>query len=408
MPVFVFLLLCGAVRAQTPRYDRPIHRTDLFVAARYQQDSVLIFFSNEGTAEGLPAMGRAMGRAIGQVTGQVTGQAVPHPMSAAQTRLLPPRSRLSGARTDAEKSLWYADWPVNGAPAPRLGDHFRIQIGGVRTVQATLRTLAFLPACYSTWLVGIATVAAQDQPLYRASATSAAAGPWGGFLASKAPVAAGSTKNGATAETAGSKTAESLLGPVLSSTAKDFPLSAADRAKVERALNNNLATNYATLLTSRQQIYQHSNPSPLVQVQGSSALLQGKAKLVYLVQKVVVAPGTASQGVVRYYVRAQWRSQGQALYFIHAWFTPDFALSFTSDSGVPAGSGQVAALDAPGHHAGRILNIFVDQITDELGRRRVVHRLLMEQSDTGSKSYVVMQWSPGALLPIGTYFGSGC
>ncbi|MHB1021574.1 MAG: hypothetical protein ACYC46_02410 [Acidobacteriaceae bacterium] len=374
----ILLLGCACV-AQTAHYDRPLHRTDLFVAGRYGDNTVLLFFSNEGLAAGVP----------------LKGEPLPHPLPGPQSAMVAASSRLSAAQTAAEIRTWYADWPANGAPAPHVGDRFDIEIGGTQQVQANLRTLAFLPACGSTWLVGIAEVAQKDRVVYRAGFRSATGGPWGGFLAHEVKASQAAVSSTA---------ATPLLGPVLLSTDKNFPLSTADRAKIERILKDRLAAEYATLLGERQAMYQQTHPTPFAQVEGSSTLLKGKARLVYLLQKVTVAPGTE-----RYYVRAEWRSGSKSLYFLHAWFTPSFALDFFGDSGVPdSGAADDFTQGRSSHHAGRILNVFVNQVNDVDGKPTTVYRLLMQQSDVGSTSYVVMQWSPGALLPIGTYFGDGC
>lgn len=376
--------------AQTAHYDRPLHRTDLFVAGRYDDNTVILFFSNEGTAAGVPAKGKPL----------------PHPLPGPQSMMVAASSRLSAAQAPGEIKTWYADWPANGAPAPRVGDRFDVEIGGSQHVQANLRTLAFLSACGSTWLVGVAEVAQWDGAVYRAGLRSATSGPWGGFLARKVMSAQAATRSSVAKSTTNTALTGTnpLLGPVLLSTDKAFPLSSSDRAKIERVLNDQLTAEYATLLKERQQIYRQSHPTPFAQVEGSSALLKGKARLVYLLQKVTVAPGTE-----RYYVRAEWRSGGRSLYFIHAWFTPSFALDLLGDSGVPDSSaGDNFSQGRPSHHEGRILNIFVDQVEDVDGKPTTAYRLLMQQSDVGSTGYVVMQWSPGALLPIGTYFGDGC
>ena len=346
---------------QRKNYAQPLHRTDMFLAARYDAESVAIFFSDEGNVRGTPHGWK-------QQTGKGIWDA----------------SHLLVVQGDAAAKTWRADWPANGGAVPKVGDSFRVDVGSGRYVHVELKRLAFLPGCRATWMAGIARVADADMAAFHVEAREP-------FLALKA-------------DAVEVKESASLMGAASLSTAPDFPLVAKQRAALEGALKLKLQVDYTSLLSEREQLYQQTHPTPLAQVNGSDALLKETATLVYLVQRVTVAPG-----IERYYVRAEWKSGDRVLYVMRAWFTPAMELETVTDSEVPRAGGMRGRddleSDALDLHAGQLRNVFAWKHTNEMGEQVVEHLLLMQLI---RGRYMLMRWTPGGILPAGVSFGLGC
>ena len=428
---FFCLLPCSlAHSAATVNYARPLHRTDLFLAVPYQSRTVLVLFSDEGNAPGTPH----------------AGQPLAHPMSPLSLSGIV-HGRLTAVANASEKISWYADWPPNGAPAPRIGDRFKIALGGAIKVTATLTQLAFLPTCHATWIVGVATLDASDPAAHAATASGSQAiflaqpvssGPIGGTSPANAPMdGQGRMAVSTGLPEIGSAVASSMseIGPLIFSIGSDALLSPEARRKIEQALNQQMEADYSATLGQRQALYQQTHPTPFAEVVGNSALLQGKAMLVYSMQQVAVAEGTE-----RYYVQAQWRSGRKNVYLVRAWFTPAFALESTTDSGVPEGEaarniegnaalairniekGRGRTVGIAGSKTGRepvgpssdILNVFdasLVHVTETVGLIELPqpgNLILMRQGGLVGLRYVLLRWTPGGLLPAGVYFSMGC
>ena len=390
----------GAQSAPVRNYARPLQRTDLFLAVPYGSGKVLILFSGEGAG--------GAGRPLAVLSAGIV------------------RGRLSVVANALERKAWYADWPANGAPAPQVGDRFTVAVGGARGASATLTELGFLATCHPTWIVGVAAVedGGAEALTGADSARSAAvflAWPTvkttvnGGGSSGQSPAQAPGRTSAQTPGVASAQTSPAPpedLGPVVFSGESSPALGAEARRRMEEALNQRMVGDYTALLSERQMLYQQTHPTPLAEVEGDSALLHGTAKLVYSVQRVQVAEGTA-----RYYVRAQWRSGGKNLYFLRAWFTPEFSLESALDSGIPEGPDALDLERKNGERKGAttdILNVFdasVVHVTERVGLIELQepgNLIVMRQSGPLGLRYVLLRWSPSGLLPAGVSFSPGC
>lgn len=329
-------------------------------------------------------------------------------MAAASSSII--HGRLIAALDASEMKQWYADWPPNGAPAPRVGDRFNIALGGAESVGATLAQLAFLQTCQASWIVGVATADSGESGLLQSpmAALASSVSPQAIFIARPAE----ESPQGAAPPAHASK---GDIGPAIFSTDPNPLLTAEARRRIEQGLNLRMEADYTSLLSQRQALYQQTHPTPFADVEGNTALLRGAAKLVYSLQRVDVAKGAA-----RYYARAQWRAEGKNVYFIRAWLTPEFGLESVVDSGIPEGA-DARNIEARGGSAKQseqqssdIANVFdgsLVRLVEHVGlieMEQPGNLFVMRQAGQTGVRYDLMRWTPEGLLPVGASFGAGC
>jgi len=147
------LLLCFAAAAAdlcaapVPRVDPAIARADVFVAARYDADTALVFFHTASIA-GSPGVPAGPWPQTGVAVAWVTG------------------THLQLAPAGEEKQ-WASQWPGGPSFAPQIGEEFVLATGGSARVRGMLGSLGYLPDCnQQTWLVGLVRVDAVDRADY--------------------------------------------------------------------------------------------------------------------------------------------------------------------------------------------------------------------------------------------------
>jgi hypothetical protein len=130
-----------------------ILRTDAFVAAEYDTNTALVFFSSSALV--LPGLGAPAG-AWPPMSRQAAAQ-----WAGEQTHL-----RLAGSNGEAQ---WRHYWPGGEGYAPKLGGAYVLALGGNRSVRGTLSSIGYLTVCEQTWLVGLVSVDEVDRSRYAGS-----------------------------------------------------------------------------------------------------------------------------------------------------------------------------------------------------------------------------------------------
>jgi hypothetical protein len=152
--VLALVCVAAACMAQARAADAPaILRTDAFVAAQYDANTVLVFFN---TVVMPPALGAPAG-AWPPMSQQ--GAAA---WAGAQTQL-----RLTDISGEMQ---WRQYWPGGEAYAPKLGGAYALALGGNRTVHGILSSVGYLAVCDSNWLVGLVSVDEADRSRYASAA----------------------------------------------------------------------------------------------------------------------------------------------------------------------------------------------------------------------------------------------